>query len=361
MNKLNIRKVINASGKMSILGTSTVSDEVAEGINYGAKNFFVMEEYIDQLQVEIAKILEFPASKITASAASGIVVAVAASIGKNKKEYYQQPYNSNIPNEIVIPKGHNVNFGAPVESLISMGGGQVIESGFANECRREQVVQKISKETAALMYVVSHHSVQKNILSLKDMIEIAKEYRLPIIVDAAAEDNLTYYKDLDIDLLIFSGSKAIEGPNSGIILGNKEAIAWTENINDGIGRAMKVSKEAASGLYVALNSFVDSEDKKQFTKEFLSEKVESLNNFKGMNAYLSEDTAGRDIQRIAVESEVKIMEKIVSILEDGDPAIYTRNYLLNQGIIEIDLRSIDEESLEFVITRIGDVIYELTN
>lgn len=361
MDDLNQRKVINASGKMSILGTSIISDEVVTGMAYGAQNFFVMEEYLEQLEEKIAENMQFPASKIVASAASGLVVAVAASIGKDDFAYYQQPYNTDLPNEIILPKGHNINFGAPIETLVSMGGGKLIEAGFSNECSVQQIEQKINVNTAALMYIVSHHSVQKNMLALESMVKLAKNYNLPIIVDAAAEENLDNYRELLIDLLIISGSKAIEGPNSGIILGEKTAITWADHIDGGIGRAMKVSKEAATGLYVALQSFIKDEDKNNWKKTVLKEKLKQLNNLAGMKAYLTDDPAGRDIQRIAVKSDVNTMKELRKRLEKGDPAVYTRNYLLNQGIIEIDLRSIDENQLERIINKIGGIIDEIRN
>ena len=33
-----------------------------------------------------------------------------------------------VPSEIVLPKGHNVNFGAPVGTMVNLGGGKVVEA-----------------------------------------------------------------------------------------------------------------------------------------------------------------------------------------------------------------------------------------
>lgn len=35
-------------------------------------------------------------------------------------------------NEIVLPRGHNVNFGAPVGTMVAFGGGKCVEAGYAN-------------------------------------------------------------------------------------------------------------------------------------------------------------------------------------------------------------------------------------
>ncbi|MGO0807149.1 hypothetical protein ACTPEF_24595, partial [Clostridioides difficile] len=44
---------------------------------------------------------------------------------------------------------------------------------------------------------------------------------LPLIVDAAAEEDLNVYYELGADLVIYSGAKAIEGPSSGLVIGTK--------------------------------------------------------------------------------------------------------------------------------------------
>ncbi|MCG6523288.1 hypothetical protein K6U39_23625 [Vibrio parahaemolyticus] len=46
--KYSVRRVINASGKMTILGVSTVDKEVIEAIGEGCKNFFIIEELINK-------------------------------------------------------------------------------------------------------------------------------------------------------------------------------------------------------------------------------------------------------------------------------------------------------------------------
>ena len=34
--------------------------------------------------------------------------------------------------EIIVPKGHNVDYGTPVEVMVELGGGEVVEAGYAN-------------------------------------------------------------------------------------------------------------------------------------------------------------------------------------------------------------------------------------
>ena len=105
---------------------------------------------------------------------------------------------------------------------------------------------------------------------------------MPVIVDAAAElppsSNLRRFVDEGAALVVFSGGKAIRGPQgSGVLAGRRELIesvrlqtldmdvdveAWIEREGrrsrrtTALGRSMKVGKEQIAGLAVALREFV---------------------------------------------------------------------------------------------------------
>ena len=88
-------------------------------------------------------------------------------------------------------------------------------------CTPEHVARMITEETAALLYIKSHHTVQKSMLTVSEMVEVAKAYHLPLIVDAAAEEDLFKYSEMGANLVIYSGAKAIEGPSAGLVIGEK--------------------------------------------------------------------------------------------------------------------------------------------
>lgn len=79
----------------------------------------------------------------------------------------------------------------------------------------------ITEETAALLYIKSHHTVQKSMLTVSEMVEVAKAHHLPLIADAAAEEDLFKYSEMGADLVIYSGAKAIEGPSAGLVIGKR--------------------------------------------------------------------------------------------------------------------------------------------
>ena len=79
-------------------------------------------------------------------------------------------------------------------------------------------------------------------LTVKEAVQVAKKYNIPLIVDAAAEEDLLVYYQDGADLVIYSGAKAIEGPTSGLVIGKHQYVEWVKQQSNGIGRAMKVGK-----------------------------------------------------------------------------------------------------------------------
>nr|MBR9646687.1 DegT/DnrJ/EryC1/StrS family aminotransferase [Streptococcus sp. 11-4097] len=78
----------------------------------------------------------------------------------------------------------------PVETMIYLGGGKLVEVGYANEGKAEHIEEAIGENTAAILYVKSHHAVQKNMISVEEAWEVAQRNNIPLIVDAAAEEDI---------------------------------------------------------------------------------------------------------------------------------------------------------------------------
>ena len=357
--KYSVRRVINASGKMTILGVSTVDKEVIEAIGEGCKNFFIIEELINKTGEYIANLLGCESALIVSSASAGIAQSVGAMIAKDDMSLV---YNVNNPKkqvkrEIIIPKGHNVDYGVPVEVMIRLGGGEVVEAGYANMCNKEHIIREINENTAAIMYIKSHHCVQKSMLSVLDAVQVAKEYNLPLIVDAAAEEDLNVYYELGADLVIYSGAKAIEGPSSGLVIGKKKYIDNVKLQSKGIGRSMKIGKENIVGLTCAIERYISND--KVTLKEMedkLNPFIDKINTIKGVSASITRDSAGREILRGEIDFNEDIINKstqqIINELRSGEIAIYTRDYKANEGKIEIDIRSVTGSDLDTIYNRI---------
>ncbi|EGG33228.1 DgaE family pyridoxal phosphate-dependent ammonia lyase [Paenibacillus sp. HGF5] len=356
--KYGLKRVVNASGRMSILGVSAPTDTVMEAMRIGGQSYVEIADLVDKAGDYMARILGSEAAVVVNSASSGIALSVAGIVTEGNRRHSDRLHQEPIAkNEIILFKGHNVQYGAPVETMVYLGGGKVVEVGYANEGRKEHIAEAINERTAAILYVKSHHCVQKNMISVEEAAEVAQAHGIPLIVDAAAEEDIQKYVKYG-DLAIYSGSKAIEGPTSGIVGGKRQYVEWVKAQLHGIGRSMKVGKETTFGLLQALDEYMVKEDKSDLEKAALEE-MKSLSKLPGIEVAIVQDEAGRAIFR----GRVKVNEEAAGVsaksmndqLREGDIAVYTRDYGVRQGYFDIDPRSLSGDDLRVIITRIQQI------
>ena len=365
--KYHLKQVINTSGRMTALGVSTPRPEVVEAVMSGMNHYFEIKDLVNKTGEYIAQLLDVEGATVVSCASAGIAQSVAAVLVKDSSWLLENLHVTPIENnEIVLPKGHNVNFGAPVGSMVALGGGKLVEAGYANECSADQLAAAITPRTAAILYIKSHHCVQKSMLSVEQAVVVARKHNLPLIVDAAAEEDLQCYYRAGADLVIYSGAKAIEGPTSGLVVGKTQYVEWVKRQSAGIGRAMKVGKEGILGLTCAIEHYLLA--RKESGDEMVAKMtpfINQLNTLNGVTARVVWDSAGRDIAR----SEIKFDEAVTGIatgelvdaLKQGEYAIYFRGYKANEGIIEADVRSVNADQLNIVYRRISEVLGQEKN
>lgn len=362
--KYQLKQVINASGRMTILGVSTPRQDVVEAVEFGLNHFFEVKDLVNKTGAYIADLLNVESAVIVSCASAGIAQSVAAVIVRDDADLLVNLHAAprTVPDEIVIPKGHSVNFGAPVDTMITFGGGKVIEAGYANECSAQQLAAKITPRTAAILYIKSHHAVQKSILSVEQAVAVARQHQVPLIVDAAAEEDLRCYYQMGADLVIYSGAKAIEGPTSGLVLGRKRYVDWVKLQANGIGRAMKVGKEGILGLTQAIESYLarEPESGAQMVAK-MADFIERLNQLPGVSARVVWDSAGRDIARTEIAFDEALLgrstHEIVDSLQNGTIALYFRAYKANEGKIEADVRSVTPAQLDTIYRCISQLLH----
>lgn len=359
--KFDLKRVINASGKMTILGVSKVSDSVLEAQKFGGQNFFEMSDLVYKTGQFLAKKIGSEDAVVLASASAAIAESVAAIIGKGSMYHLYHPFSERFTNrEVIIPKGQNVDYGTPESLMIELGGGHPVEAGYANMCTPEHVEMMINEKTSSILYVKSHHAVQKSMLTIPEAVEVAHNHDLPLILDAAAEEDLHKYIEMGVDVVIYSGAKALSGPSSAVVLGKKPYIEWIRLQSKGIGRAMKIGKDNILGLTQAIEDYLEfgPEDGQSMQKR-LAPFVEKLNAIKNIKAEIVQDTAGRDIYRasVVVDKDSKVNAKeLITALKQDSPAVYTREYRANMGIIEFDVRAVNEDEMDVIVNKVTKIM-----
>lgn len=360
---IGLKRVINGSGKMTALGVSKVSDTVAETMKQAGQNFVVIDDLIDRVGELISKVTGGEDTCVTSSASAAIALSVAGLItGKNISYIERLPITDGLKNKVIFQKGHAVNYGAPMTTMIRLGGGVPVEVGCSNEVKPEHVEEAIDENTVALLYVKSHHAVQKGMLSIEEMAEIAHKNNLPLIIDAAAEEDIKKYLQKGGDLVIYSGAKALCGPASGFVTGKKEYIDAIKMQYKGIGRAMKIGKMCMMGLLKAVEEYADRDEKLVVAEQMRLANllIKELEDEPKVNTSIVQDEAGREIYRV----QIKLNDKLTNMtgkdfmkhLREGEAEIHVRKHYANLGIVNVDMRALTDDDIVYIAKRIKEIL-----
>jgi D-glucosaminate-6-phosphate ammonia-lyase len=352
-----IEPVINAAGKLTALGGSAQGDAVAAAQAQAAQQHVDLSRLRQIAGEQIAAYTGAEAACVTTGAAAGITISVASILtGTNVDRIQQLPFVEG-DNRFLLQAGHAVNFGATVTQMIRLGGGLPHIVGSTNSVSERLLTDTIEQGVfAGMVYVQSHHCVQEHMVPLPRCIEICHRREIPVIVDAAAEEDLQHYVSLGVDLVTYSGGKAFGGPTVGFIAGKRALIEACEMQFAGIARPMKVGKEAIAGLLVALEAYTsaDPEARRAELTRINELIVSGLGDCGSYRVFLKPDEADRPFERVAISAATSTFEvrDLVAFLAGGSPSIRTRNHHLDQGIVLLDPRELTSADAEVIVQRL---------
>jgi len=353
LDRLNVPRVINASGRMTALGVNTLSDDVSAAVAEAGRAYVDMRALRQAAEERIAELIGAEAAMITTGAAAGVALMVAACIaGDDISRVQALPDPLGHPNEILLQAGHQVSFGAPITQMIRMAGGQPRAVGLVNSVSEAHLTGAFGPQVAAFLYIQSHHTVHKGMLSLARCIELCRDAGVPVLIDAAAEEDLTHFVQSGAALVTFSGGKAIGGPTSGIVAGQRALVRACQAQNGGIGRPMKVGKEQILGLWVALEAYAqrDVAAEQAHNSRLVDELLAGFAPFAETRRLA--DEAGRGIERAAIVLPPARSAALLTFLEEGTPPIHTRSHQANLGIVVFDPRPLADGEVEVIVERV---------
>lgn len=368
---LGIRPVLNAAGPLTRLSGTILHPEVVAAMAEAAAACVRMEELQAAAGRELADATGAAAGYVTAGAAAGLALGAAACIaGLDPAAMDRLPETTGLRDEIVIQRAHLTAY----THALRLAGARLVEVGYLGYPGQGgtwswQIEAGIGARTAAVAFSVGR---TPGTVALPEIVAIAHRHGLPVIVDAAASlppvDNLRRFIAAGADLVAFSGGKAIGGPQAtGILVGRADLIAsvalqhqdmdvhpatWTERgrylatggligpPHHGLGRPMKVGKEAIAGLIVALRRFLaqDQQAARRFDEERLAVIVEALGDIPGVQAaLLADEAAPRPYATALVRIDERVLgrsvEALVNELDTGDPSVaVSQNFLLERAI-----------------------------
>ncbi len=340
--KYNFKTVINVAGTMTSIGASIINKRSLNSVNEVYDKFIYIDELQKLASKKISSKLKTEAAMVTASSSSALTESIAAIYAKDDlKKIYSLPKMTGKKN-ILIQRGHLVNYGGEVEQAIKLSGASILKTGKKNSCSNLDLtgtVTKNKKNILCAIYVLSHHCDEYNSLDYKTFYKICSKHKIPVILDAASESNMRELCKYG-DVSIFSSHKFMGGLTAGIVAGNKELIRNLHLQNLGIGRGFKAGKESIFSAILAVEDWYQRDHKKinNYFDKIIHYWKSNLNKYsKYIDCKIIPDPTGNPINRLRIIPTNTInAPSLVLALEDQSPSIIVRDDLLHLGYFELD-------------------------
>jgi len=392
--RFGVEPFINLAGGATAYGGASMEKEVLQAMDEATQEAVRLDELQAAASKVIAKVSHAEAGIVTAGAFSAITLGTAACMaGLDVNKMNRLPDTTGMPNEVIISFPHISSY----NHAFRAAGARLIKVGIAGGSRplsesymigKGYIETAITENTVAIAYTVR----QDIYPPLEEVTEIGHKYNIPVIVDAAGRvpplENFYRYFDLGVDLVCISGGKGICGPQaSGILCGRRDLIAsaalqmldggssfetWDppasliskeklrSSPDRGIGRGMKVSKEAIIGLLVALENLTENKFDRRI--EHLRQLLEGirlrLESIAGLDMKITEGRSAYPLLEININEQIagKSAAEVSQKLKDGKPSILLEDMYLHRDMVSINSININEERASIVGERLYTVI-----
>ena len=360
-----LRRVINACGKMTSLCGAAVLPEIIETVASSLGHFYEL----DELQAAAGRIIATATGSesgcVTACTAAGITTSVAACMtGNQLGQVLQLPDTTGMPDRVLIQKGHCVNFGAPITQAIRLAGAKVVEVGQINRCTVDEMKLELARDqVAAVVAVESHHTVQHGWIPLSELVPLAHEAGVPVIVDGAAQD-LRFQELIGYgsDLVIASAHKFLCSTTAGVVAGRRDLVDAVYLQNRGIGRGMKAGKEAIFGVMAALEYRME-QDTEEWTAEQdrrVSLILEQLQDIPGLSLSVDPDPNGCPFSRARLTPDKTVTghsaQSLTTALAAGDPTVVARAHHAEEGYICLDAVEMNDDDILYACQKVRTLL-----
>ncbi|MBM3995897.1 MAG: aminotransferase class V-fold PLP-dependent enzyme [Planctomycetes bacterium] len=389
-----VEPIINVSGSVTRLGGAPMPKAVLDAFCAAAGESVPLDVLQGAASRVIAEATGAEAGIVTCGAAAGLMLGTAAILaGFNLGRMEALPHTEDFPHEFVAAREHRNGY----DHALRAAGARFVEVGFQEivagaGVRRVEAWEyeaAFGPMTAGVMYVYDAHAAPP----LAELVKVAHAHRLPVLVDAAGElpprSNLKDILATGADLVVFSGGKAIRGPQStGILCGRRVLIAsallqmldmddhfdlWEppENLIDrktlvgiprhGIGRPLKVAKEQIAALLTALRLFASGEYDRDLTEmsrhcNDIAKALQSIQPCPVAVREIPSDGQSYPLLEVTLNSSVvkRSAFDICRALRRGKPSVQVGHLKLAQGTFVINPLHLNGERTAVLIRRLRE-------
>lgn len=191
--RLGVPTLINGGGHLTRVGGSLMHPEVVEAMAEASRNFVSLPLLLERAGARIAELAGVEAAYVTSGSAAGLTVSVAACMaGKDEARIRQLPDTSGMKREVIIQVMERNYY----ELMIRLAGATIVEIGMAAGKYRWpfpawHLSRALGPDTAAVVQFPVFHT--DNSLPIQQVIDIAHEQGVPVIVDAADDYPLSAF------------------------------------------------------------------------------------------------------------------------------------------------------------------------
>jgi L-seryl-tRNA(Ser) seleniumtransferase len=369
---LGIEPIINAYAPMTRFGGGIMAPEVADAMRAATQHSIDIPELQARGSRIIAAATGAEAGCVTAGAAAAVLVGAAACItGREPAKMNKLPDTRGMRNEIIVMRSQRNSYDHAVRAV----GAVLVEVGLSDrfagtgvrDAEAWEIKEAITEKTAAVFYVAKPYSQP----ALADVVKVAHEAELPVLVDAAAElpplANLRRFIADGADLVAFSGGKAINGPQgSGFLCGKRLLVGaallqqldldyapgeWDlpQEFSDGrnsagtprhgIARSCKVGKEQIVGALTALRLFAAESDetRRRRLQAICETLLAALADVPCLAAEIIADPDGTGMSVVKLSLDQSRADvtgaELVRRLRTGSPRIEVNPWRLEEGVL----------------------------
>jgi L-seryl-tRNA(Ser) seleniumtransferase len=365
----SLRRVINATGVIvhTNLGRAPLPDAARAAVQRAADGYSNLELDLatgarSNRQGHVEELLRELTGAEAAMAVNngaGAVLLAAAVLGAGKS--------------IVVSRGQLVEIGGGfrIPEVIAQSGARLVEVGTTNRTRLSDYERALDDQTGAVMRV--HPSNFRTVGFVEEVaIEELCELGVPIIDDVgsgaldvlADEPPMRRSVAAGAALVCSSGDKLLGGPQAGLLVGRREAVAAART--HPLARALRIDKLSLAALEATLGLYREPERAVREVpvlamlnapEDVLARRAERLAAGIGPRARIvraSAKVGGGALPLVELEGPVVALdgepEALAGRLRAHDPPVIAR---IHDGCVLLDPRTLTDGELEAVIAAVG--------
>jgi len=258
--------------------------------------------------------------------------------GKDPARIANLPDTTGMKNEFLIQASARYHY----DRAVTVAGARLVDVGDRHRTTVAQLEGSISAHTAGILYPARSEGTD-GVLSIPEVVRIAKHKGVAVLVDAAAEvyplDRMTWLAGKSGADLVCFGAKYFGSANStGVLCGKQELVeaavlhnfvAYENLDNHALGRGYKVDRQEIVATVVALREWLATDHNARFAVQ--QRRLETIAQaLAGLPHVTSERIWPRQgpwMQLRVAFDETKLGKTAASvekILKDGDPSVKVR-------------------------------------